>query len=426
MPTTLAPDGRYRSSNAIVPLRGHQHVEPQTLSYLTGRVLSFDRIYREQPLVRAAVQAIAPQIARVPWRLYQRVDADTRRPVEPNEHPLAQLLAFPAPRRSPMDLKNDIQTGLMIHGNHAERIVRLRGGFLELRRLDWRWLRAWTLEGEIVSWTYQPPDGEPLDLGPEEVIHFRWRAADGPFGISPLAQLGVTFRMEAAVQQYIEAFFRNGARVGNAVILEGNTPDSPDLRAMLKEEVGANFSLDKSFSTAVFGGAVKDIKQFGAQTAVEAELIDQRKLDRDEVGMVLGIPPIAMQIYENAKAADLASLPSMMFRYVLPPWLELQTQTIGAQLIETAGGWPDQGLYVGHRMQQILKGDPEAFYRAGVAAVHGGLVTLNEWRKDDDREPYTEKIANKPLLPTGGLAPADAATRAALEDADVPDVEPTE
>ncbi|MCK9251096.1 MAG: phage portal protein [Solirubrobacteraceae bacterium] len=422
MPSVLARDGRYRalSSHGLVPQRGYQHAEPSNLSYLTGRLVSFDRLYREQPLVREVVQALAPQIARVPWRLYQRVDADTRRAVEPSEHRIAQLLAHPAPRRSPLDLKNDVVTGLMIHGNHAERIVRRRGGFLELHRLRWKWLQAWTYDDQVISWRYQPPDGPPVDLGPEEVIHWRWQAPDSPFGVSPLAQLGVTFRAEAAIQSYIEGFFRNGARIGNAVILEPGVPNSDGLRRTLKEEIKSNYTLDHVFSTAVFGGGVKDVKPFGAQTAVEAELIQQRQLDAAEVGGAYTLPPAVRGRLEGAKAEDLAGVIGVLYKHVAPPWMELITATLGAQLIETPSGAPDGGYYVGWMIKQILKSDPEAHYRAGKEAVHSGLVTLNEWRKDDDRTPYDQPIADKPLLPTGGLAPAEAATRAALESADVP------
>jgi phage portal protein BeeE len=98
-----------------------------------------------------------------------------------------------------------------------------------------------------------------------------------------------------------------------------------------------------------------------SMTPVEAELIDQRKLNREEVGMVYDLPGPLMNDLSHATLANVAEYQKALYRDVVPTWTELMVQTFQAQLIDPEPAWLDR--LVRFDFSDKLKGDPESLAR---------------------------------------------------------------
>jgi phage portal protein BeeE len=76
-----------------------------------------------------------------------------------------------------------------------------------------------------------------------------------------------------------------------------------------------------------------DVKTL-SMTPVEAALIDQRTLNREEVGMVYDLPGPLMNDLSHATLANVAEYQKALYRDVIPTWTELMVQTYQSQLLD--------------------------------------------------------------------------------------------
>lgn len=388
-----------------------------SLSLSDGRPISFARILETQPWVAAAVNGLGRQIARLPWKSYALAgDADGNRSRDRSSG-LAELMRRPDPvhARSPMLLKWEITQGVLTNGNHLERVHRPGAGRPpnRLTRLDWRFVVP-HLEhqgGPVLGWEYRPPDGPAEWLGPEEVVHFAWSAATGPIGISPLAQLAVSLRAEDAVQRHTEAYFRNGTRMGVAAVLDKNVSADQVVRDGLRAELDAvHGGVDKAFRNPILGGGIIDLKPIGGQTAVEAELIRQRELNREEIAAVYSMPPPLLGILDNATLANVDAFAKILHKHVTPPWTGLLSDIANAGLVDRVPAWRAAELFLEFDHGDVLKGDPKERMDAYRVAIAAGVLTLNDVRRLENLKPYgdpgdPDNIAEQPLVMANNVLP---------------------
>lgn len=380
-----------------------------TARMLDGRNVTCRQLAVEQPWVAVCVNYMARQIARLPWKVYRR-DGDAGR-VRDRDSPAAQRLRRPDVRRTQTQLKFEAAVGLLVDGNHLERMVTCADGRPGLRALDWRWVVPYILDGDVVLWEYRPPNTDPVLLDPSEVIHYRWAGyRPGPLGVSPLEHLGVTLRNEDAAQRWGESNFRNGTRVGFAAILQkdGSQKQTPEVVEQLREQIVARYAgPENAGRPIVLGSGVADIKPIESQTPVEAALIDQRKLNREEVMAVYGLPPTIAGDLEHGTYSNVTEQGEALFRTVLPPWLELlQTETT-VQMI----GNPDPGEhYTEFDLNDVTRGDITKRMAAYQTAINAGVLTLNDVRDLENRPRFVEAAADEPLVMANNLVPLSMLT----------------
>lgn len=380
-----------------------------------GRTLSFRQIAIEQPWISVAVNGKARQIARLPWKVFRSSESDRRGRVRDRDSDAARRLARPGLRRSATELKYAIACGLLIDGNHVEEKVTLADGSPGLRALDWRWLVPFILDNEVIGWEYRPPDSEPRAIDIDDVIHYRWQGYRdaGPLGTSSLEHLGVTIRNEDAAQKWGEANFRNGTRIGIAVLMDKDVKASPTERTALSQEVNAKYvGMHNVGRPIVLGGGVSDVKAIGGQSPVEAALIDQRYVNREEILAVFDWPAPLGGDLRHATYSNVAELARILFTIVLPPWTGLMAEQTTAQLI----GGPDPSKhYTMFDFNDALRGDLTKRMAAYKTAVTSGLMTLNRVQELEDEPLFDHPLADQPLVPGNNLVPLDQLVAKAAE-----------
>lgn len=377
------------------------------LTMIDGQPVSFQRIYEAQPWVYRGVRALGEQIARLPLKAYRATGDGSRERLDP-AHPLAGLLTQPAAGLSPLELRWRIATGLLVHGNRVAEKVRPSIGAppARLRPLDWRHLRPVLEDGTVLGWEHRPPAGPVRLLPAGDVVHWRWQCPDGDLGVSPLAPLGVTVRSEDAAQRYADAMLRNGARVGVAAMLDDRVAaDDPAIAEVIRALDADHTGPDKANRPVALSGAVKDLREIPSQTAVEAELIDQRRVNREEIAAVYGVPQPIAGILDHGTFSNFEEAHRMLYTTVLGPWLELIQAQIEAQLVEAEPAWAGQGIYVEFDLGEVLKGEPRERMAAYRDALAAGALTINDIRRLENRPAFPDPAADEPLVAANNLAP---------------------
>jgi HK97 family phage portal protein len=208
-------------------------------------------------------------------------------------------------------------------------------------------------------------------------LHFAWPGPDGgQIGVSPLEKLGVTIRLEDATQRFQIANFRNGNRPSLAISLEQPKP-SKELLAVMRESIdNLHKGVDKAGKTILLGAGRKCSRC--RLSPVEAALIEQRKLNREEVAIVFDLGGPSLSDITDNSLGNVAERNRAFYRDVLPPWTELVVQTFEAQLIDQEPAWMDR--VVRFDFTAKLVGEPVEQADALKAKVEAGLMTRNEAR----------------------------------------------
>lgn len=415
MTVFIAPDG---SPIEIAPGRGdlrRSSVGPRrdlgARTLIGGKTVSYAELFATQPWIASAVMRMLTWATRVPLKCYRRLGDDSREQLRPDDHAAARLIYRPwlGNERGPANQARLIQAllgPLLVHGNGVVEIE-VVGGEEWLRPLDWRTITpiGATSGTEVVGWRVQENPGEPRDVPMSRSLHLAWWSPLGPLGVSPLEQLGVTLRIEDAAQRYQQSLFARGARPPSAItaseqFLTLERGDRQELIERLREDVEEIYAgPDRAGKPAVLPPGL-DWKPVG-HTAVEAALIDQRKVAREEVAAVYQIPAPMMGILDKAHYGNVQTLREMAYTDALGPPLVLVEQTLTAVIARDYFGEDD--IYYEFDFGPVLRGDRLKEINAFRLGIGSGVYTPNEARRALNLPASDADGANDLWMPTNNL-----------------------
>lgn len=381
-------DLRYSSTPMMPPFAGA--VGARSVITAGGRHVSYAQIFCEQPWVGAAVNRMLSWSVRVPLKMYRRTGDDSRIRLFPKDHPLAAAISSPWAGGSPASLTMSLLGPTLVHGNGLDEVLSGARESIAFKPCDWRFARPikpW--RDTIAGWDVDVDD--PLTdrtVPADTMLHITWWSPMGPTGVSPLQQLGTTIGIEDAAQRHQKSMLANGARPPSAVTATDDRFFSlePDEReAMfddLREDIAAIYAGPENSGRPALLPPGLDWKQVG-HTAVEAELIDQRKIAREEVCGVYLIPPPMLGILDRATFSNIEVQREMAYSDSLAPPLVLIEQSMNAQILVGLLGETD--LYVEFDFNGVLRGNRLTEVQALREAVSTALLTPNEARAIDNR-----------------------------------------
>lgn len=370
---------------------------------------TYEMLYRTQPWVRATIDRVANGIGRLPLDAYVDGEHAGQR-TKQRTGSLAELLAEPFEGGTPSMLKQAIVKNLMLHencvlvpvspgiGRPPTELIPSSFAYWDVitgsngRRIDW-----YVFHGEIA--------GKPQRFAfrPEEVIHFGfWGTAKGlgQVGDPRMESLRRTLMIEDATQRAIIAAFENGPRPMGAYSIDGTLKDkaaAERMRAQLDEAYG---SVDNAFKVMILEGGAK--WQDMSHNFVDSDLVNLRKLTREEVVAVFNLPQPSAGILDHATFSNIVEQHLMEYQDTYQPYTTTIEETLQVQLINRQPTMA--GQYVEFNFKEVMKGDPVKEIEAGVKAVGGPYMTVNEFRATQNMPP----VAGGDVL----YAPANTAGKA--------------
>jgi len=297
------PDDAGGGVTEIAPGRGNLNYGssfypsfPTALWMIGGRVASFTRLFLSQPWIAAAVMRMLTWSVRVPLKLYRRTgegdDENSRQRLRPGDHPLADALINPWDRGYQAQLVHALLGPVLVHGNSVTELQSGAGETIQFIPKDWRYtIPMMPFRDSIDGWVFDS-DTPALrrEVSVDDCLHVCWWSPAGPIGCSPLQQLGVTIRTEDAAQRHQEAMFLNGARPPSAItasdeFLGMDRNERQEIMAQLRQDITDIYTTPENAGRPALLPPGLDWKMVG-HTSQEVELIEQRKIAREEVAGV--------------------------------------------------------------------------------------------------------------------------------------------
>jgi len=407
VPIEIAP-GR---GDLNLPAAGYIPTFPTALGLVSGKTVSFARLFQSQPWVAAAVMRILTWSVRVPLKVYRKTgDENSRVRLGPKDHPLAAAVEAPWDGGSMAQLTMNLLGPVLVHGNSVTPVESGPSESLVFSPKDWRFCRPlMPFRDQLAGFEFDVDyPAFTFTRSVDQVIHIAWWSPIGPIGTSPLMQLGITMNIEDAAQRYQRALFQNGARPPSAVTMSDDFLDIPKAE---RDQMMSQFRADIE---RVYGGPENqgrpallppglDWKPMANGTAVEAALIDQRKITREEVAAVYLIPPPMLGILDRATFSNIDIQRDMVYTDCLGPPLVLVEQSINSQVIRTMLAEDD--VYCEYDFGGVLRGDRLAEIQALRDAIGSALITPNEGRDVLNRPRDTNPGMDQFYLPFNNLQP---------------------
>jgi HK97 family phage portal protein len=417
MPTTIIDDsgapveiapGR-GDLNRSSSLLGPEGFIPNDLSLIGNRTVSFAKLFQTQPWIAAAVMRMLTWSIRVPLKVYRRTGEDSRERLRGEDHPLAAALASPWERGYTGALIQALLGPVLVHGNSVCEVEQGARDTIRFGPKDWRFSRplyAW--RDTLAGFKFDIDDPKiSREVGIDSVLHCTWWSPMGPIGTSPLQQLGTTLRIEDAAQRYQQALFTQGARPPSAVtasdaFLGLDPAERQLLMTQLRADLQALYGLPENAGKPALLPPGLDWKAIG-HSAVEAELIDQRKVARDEVVAVYLIPPPMLGILDKATFSNIEVQREMIYTDCVGPPLVLIEQIINAQLVLNL--LREDDVYCEFDFGAVLRGDRLKEIEAIREAIATAVMTPNEGRTKQNMPKSNDPAMDKFYLPANNLQP---------------------
>ena len=334
------------------------------------------RAYSQHAWVYACVRAIAQaagSVAPVVWEIGARGEK-TRVPVS---HPLARLLRRPNPRHSFCEVMEATIVGLELTGNAYWALeTAADGSVAEIWPMRPDRVKVVPGRNLVEGYIYEA-NGKKVAFGADEVLHFRYFSpADDFYGLSPLSAAVDSVTTDLYAIAYNQAFFRRGARPEGVITsqVQLSEEELKRLRAQFEEIYSG---VDKAHRVMILGSDLQ--WQSLGVAPKDADFLQQRRLSREEICAVFGVPPAVVGIYQYANYANAQLQRKLFWSETVLPKLARIAGVINEYLTPRFG----ENLVVEFDASGVPALQAEAREQAEVAAilVNAGILSAEEARE---------------------------------------------
>lgn len=252
---------------------------------------------------------------------------------------------------------------------------------------------SWTIEQKS-DWTlkirvdYSDKTHGYFDL--DQVFYLRGPSLNGFEGIPAIRQAREAIGLSQALEKQQAKLAGNGGKPSG--VLSFSQPLTTSAKENLKKTWEDKFGLGGSGGIAVLDGDAKFHSM--TMTSVDAQYIETRRLQIEEIARAFRVQPIMLMQADNA--ATYASAEQMFRMHVihtLGPWIERWEQAATRDILRG-----EDGLRVDLDERNLLRGDfkDQAEYYAKALGAGGtpAWMTQNEVREEVGRNPINEDWAN--------------------------------
>ncbi len=338
---------------------------------------SYNAIYRNQTWVYTVVRKRAKATARLPLKVYLRGE-DGRDDARDADYAL--LLRSPNPRMNTFTFWEWVSSTLDIYGEAILLKVRGAGGRpkelwpahpanISVENHDGEFVYVYTAGGIATG-------ASQLIIPERDIVHFKTFNPDTTTrGLSPLEPLRQTLVNEDAMRRSSSAFWQNAARP-SMYLSHPNVLGDAAAQRLKSQWDSIHSGVDNFGKTAILEEGMEP--KMLSLSPEEAQYIDSKRLNREEVCAVYDVPPPVVHILDRATFSNITEQMRSMYRDTMAPHLSQLEATLDQQLRPE---FSDDSLYAEFLMDEVLRGSFEA---RATAYQQADYMTVAEKRRAEN------------------------------------------
>lgn len=381
--------------NPIIP-QSYYYADAQGME-LEYRYAMYGEIYERSPWIRTVIEKRANAVARLPVNVWD-VEGDTR--TLDTRSAYAQLIANPClevsglPYLSPFSFWHWVQTTIDIYGEAYLAIARdARGapsGFMPMHPSRVA-IRREPKSGRY-DYYFEAGSGintELVHFPQEDVVPFRhYNPKHLERGLSKMEAIRQTIFAEDSSRNAVTSMWKNAGRP-NMVLQTPNRLSEIGAKRLKIAFDQAHSGSSNAGQTLVLEDGV-EAKPFQC-TAVELELIESRKMNREEIAAVYDIAPTLIGILEHATFSNVTEQMRGFYRDTMAPVIEF----IQSVMDTYVGSFWSRKNIMRFATDEVMRGDYEMRMDAAHKGVSVAAITPNEARELLGLNRYDDPKADK-------------------------------
>lgn len=339
--------------------------------------------------VSACVSAIAQGIASLPAYVFRRIEKG--REID-DAHAVARLIrAGVNAYQSWPEFIEWLIASTLLHGNGLAEIIADRAGrIVELRPIPWLNVTVRVLPSGRLAYdvsdlsTLYGGTGRVRRLLDTEVLHLRDRTDDGLVGRSRLSRCAGAIRLGLTMGAFSETLYDNRATPSGVVSTEMAL--SPEQGAALRTGIADGWrGVRSAGEVLVMSHGLK----FTPLTISpeDAELLAARRFSTEEIARLFQVPPPIVGIWDHSSFTNSETAGRWFAQFTLSPWIRKIEEAFRRSVFSAASAATHE-LEID--LSGMLRGDPEARWKAHEIAVKNRILTPNEVRESEGWNPRPE------------------------------------
>lgn len=354
------------------------------------------------PTVYACVNHLAKDVAKLPIKLYRRVDG---RKEEATDHPLYSLMHdAPNAEMTSTDFRKAMQANLSLRQNAVAIIVRNgRGEVAELYPVDPVDLRLHREKyGPLEYWV------DNVRQDPSKILHLKGFTVNGVAGHDLIHTVHDVIGLAVALQDNAAKFFGNGSRPGGLLSHPGSLSDKAFAR--LKEEMEQKHGgVQNAYKMMILEEGLK--YESSRVDNDKSQFIESRKHQDVAICQVFGVQPHKVGILDRATFSNIEQQNIEYVVDTLLPELRTWEQALNAKLLSPR----ERGeYYFEFNVDGQLRGDFKTRMEGYAIARQNGWMNADEIRSLENMNPLPDGLGQRYLEPLN-MQPAGTDTEESNE-----------
>lgn len=352
--------------------------------------------------VYACVRVIAESIASLPLHLYRyNEDGGKEKAID---HPLYFLLHNePNPEMTTFSFFEVLLTHLLLWGNaYCQIICNGKGEVVALYplmadRMDVDRDEKGHIYYEYTMSSDDAPTmkGSVVQLQPVDVLHIPGMGFDGLVGYSPIAMAKNAIGLSIACEEYGSKFFANGAAPSGVLEHPGTLKEPGRVRESWTQTFGGSHNANK---VAVLEEGMKYTPI--SISPNEAQFLETRKFQIDEIARIFRIPPHMIGDLEHATFSNIEEMSLEYVQYTLGPWIARLEQSMIRSLLSDA----EKGTYfVKFNVDGLLRGNYQSRMQGYAVARQNGWMSANDIRQLENLDMIPDEEGGNLYLINGSM-----------------------
>jgi HK97 family phage portal protein len=309
----------------------------EEIGYATWNEWSTERAikygYKVNSYVFACINAIATAASSIPWETYKKVGYKKWEVVE--NHPLTQLMERPNPYMSTKDLIERMTMHMYLGGNSILTKVKGMGRVTELWTLPPDAIKIVPSRQDFIEAYVYDRDGVKMRFDAKDIIHNKFNDPANPYwGMSPLQAGAKIVDTDTEAQEYNKIALENRAVSDGVFSFEHPLTKEQwtEARQMIREQ---HQGIKNHRSPWVLGAGAT--WQSMSMTPAEMDFLESRKLTREEICSIFGVPPVMIGVYENATLANIETARKIFWQDTVLPFMDSIKGCLNLQLANEFG-----------------------------------------------------------------------------------------
>jgi HK97 family phage portal protein len=330
--------------------------------------------------VYACIRIISESIASLPLVLYKQ---SGRNKTKATTHPLYPILHDLAnPLMTALEWRELMLSHTLAWGNgYSEKEMNGFGQTVALWPLNPAKMEDVQLVNGEAWYFYRLPDNT-LQRIPGYRIHHLKGLGNGLIGHSPISVAAKqAIGLGLAAEEYGSRFYSNGARPGLILRHPGKLSDKAKIS--LRESFNSEHQgLSNAHRTKVLEEGM-DVTAIGIPNN-EAQFLETRKFQVTEIARIYRVPPHMLGDLDRATFSNIEQQSINFVMYTLMPWLVRHEQAIYRDLLNESDR---KTIFAKYIVEGMLRGDALSRYQSYQLAINNTILTPNEIRELEDRNP---------------------------------------